>query len=110
MNRKKIGVTLLILGSITVFTSEFTFTPEFFQSSEIGKEQLKRRIQTNITVKEVERRESITIIEAEKTELDIVRFKKVPKSIQKGEKLNIIGRVGKYRGSLQIVVDELVVR
>ena len=110
MMRKRIAFTLIIIGALTVFTSEFTYTPEFYSPDEIGENELNRRIRTNITVKDVMRKGSITLIKPERSGPDIVSFKKVPESIEKGGRLSIIGRVGKYRGTLQIVVDELVVR
>lgn len=110
MHRKRLGFILVGLGLVTVFTAEFTFTPERIAIEKIMKEDINKKVRTEISVREIERTESITFITPKNSGIEIVKFNDPVQEISSGDKIEITGRVGKYRGDLQIVVDEVNVR
>ncbi len=89
-----IAVAAIILGLITLY---FTL-PQKFEAPEV-----------KITgeVNSIDEKEKFTIISIKtKTPINAITFQKT--SLNKGDKIELIGRLQQYRGKIEIVADKII--
>lgn len=107
---ERLSLLAFLLGTAAIYASSTYFTPLELKAGEVDESYIGDTIRVTGRVEDVSRsgEEVFFHITGSQGSLDAVSFSRL--DVREGEKKTLEGRLNVYRGSLELIVDEVVRR
>lgn len=107
MNEIKIGILMMIIGILLLVISEKLYEPKEVDPKNIDVDLYGEQIKVEGKVSKIEIGNKISFIHfSGANSIDFVYFDKI-EEISREDKIRVTGRVEKYQGNIQVVVDKI---
>ncbi len=104
---RTVSIVISCIGLAALITLSFFLEPPLISFADIHPGLVESKVKVEGTVQSIRVTSSVTQIKVAEDEMLIVSFKKLPEDIQRGSRVELIGKVQLYKGEMEIVVEQI---